>query len=180
MKKIGIIVFGLLILVGSSYAQFTRAKLQATGLTCAMCSNAIYKALKTKSFIDSVSPDIKNSSFEIVFRKNADVDIDGIRRAVEDAGFSVGSLQLTGSFNNVKVEDDEHIQIGNKNFHFVKVASQTLNGERTIQMAEKDFLTPKQFRKYSDASKMKCFHTGKAESCCAGMAAGSRVYQVTI
>jgi copper chaperone CopZ len=179
MKKILIIAW-LFITVVQSYGQFTKATLQATGLTCAMCSNAINKALKAKPFIQSVISDIKNSSFDIVFKENADVNIDEIKRAVEDAGFSIGNLKLTGNFNDIKIEDNEHVKIGDKNFHFIKVNNQTLNGERTITMAEKDFLTPKQFKKFSDATKMKCFQTGKAESCCSGMVSGSRVYHVTI
>jgi copper chaperone CopZ len=179
MKKILIIVL-LFAAAAQSYGQFTKATLQATGLTCAMCSNAINKALKAKPFVQSVSSDIKNSSFDIVFKENADVNIDEIKKAVEDAGFSIGNLKLTGNFNDVKVEDNGHVKIGNKNFHFIKVSSLVLNGEQTITMAEKDFLTARQFRKFSGATTTKCFQTGKAESCCAGMTAGSRVYHVTI
>ncbi len=179
MKKFFLIGLAFIVVIQSN-GQFTKATLQATGLTCALCSNAINKALKTKSFIQSVTSDIKNSSFDIVFRENADVNIDEIREAVEDAGFSVGTLRLTGNFDKVKVENDEHIKIGNKNFHFVKVNSRVLNGEQTIMMAEKDFLTAKQFKKFNGATIMKCFQTGKAESCCHGMTAGSRVYHVTI
>src|SRR5258705_3262224 len=86
-----------------SKAQFSRANLQATGLTCAMCNNAINKALQTKPFIQSVKSDIKNSAFSIVFKENADVDIDEIRKAVEDAGFGVGSLKLTGNVKQVEI-----------------------------------------------------------------------------
>ncbi|HLG40234.1 MAG TPA: heavy metal-associated domain-containing protein [Chitinophagaceae bacterium] len=168
------------VITTQSYGQFTKATLQATGLTCAMCSNAINKALKAKPFIQSVISDIKNSSFDIVFKENVDVNIDEIRKAVEDAGFSIGNLKLTGNFREVKVGDNEHVQIGNKNFHFIKVSSQVLNGEQTITMIEKDFLTAKQFKKFSGSAKIKGLETGKAESCCPGLAPGSRVYHVTI
>jgi copper chaperone CopZ len=164
----------------ASNAQFTKASLQATGLTCAMCSNAINKALQKIPFVASVRSDIKNSAFNIVFKENADVDIDALRKAVEDAGFAIGSLKLTGNFNGVKIENDKHVQIGNKNFHFLDVSSQVLNGEKTITVVDKDFLTAKQFKKFSAATKMKCILTGKAGSCCPGVAAGERMYHVTI
>jgi copper chaperone CopZ len=155
-----------------SKAQFTRAELQATGLTCAMCSNAINKSLKALPFIQSVKSDIKNSAFNIVFREKADVDIDVIRKAVEDAGFAIGSLKLTGSFDGVKVENDQHVKIGDKTYHFLNVSEQVLQGEKTITIVDKDFLTSKQYKKISSATKMKCVETGKAD--------GSRVYHVTI
>ena len=61
----------LLVLIAQTLlaeAQFSKANLQATGLTCAMCSNAINKALQKLPFVESVKADIKNSSFSIAFR----------------------------------------------------------------------------------------------------------------
>ena len=181
MKKL--LLIGVIALTGfSSNAQFTGANLQATGLTCALCSNAINKALQKISFVESVKPDIKNSSFGIVFRKDAEVDIDALKDAVEDAGFSVGSLKLTGNFSELKIAADQHVRIGNDNFHFLNVKSQVLNGEQTIAVVDKNFVTEKQFKKYSSATKMSCMQSGKAASCCVkdGIPAAARVYHVTI
>lgn len=179
MKKF-ILLGAVVLLTVCLNAQFKTASLQATGLTCAMCSNAINKALQAKPFIQSVKADIKNSSFNIVFKENADADIDEIRKAVEDAGFGIGSLKLTGNFNEVKIGNDSHVQIGGRHFHFLNVSDQTLNGEKTITIVDKDFLTAKQFKKFSEATKMKCIQSGKAGSCCPGVAAGTRIYHVTI
>ena len=87
----------MLLVVICSQAQFTKASLQATGLTCAMCSNAINKALLRVPFVESVKSDIKNSAFSIVFKTGQEVEIDALRKAVEDAGFSVGNLKMTGN-----------------------------------------------------------------------------------
>ena len=169
----------MLISLGVS-AQFTTANLQATGLTCAMCSNAINKALQKIPFVESVRSDIKNSAFEITFRQNTDIDIDGLRKAVEDAGFAVGRLKLTGNFKEVKIDNDSHVQIGNEHFHFIDVSGPVLSGQQTITIIDKDFLTAKQFKKYSETTKMKCLVSGKAGSCCPGVVAGTRVYHATI
>ncbi len=165
-----------------SKAQFSKATLQATGLTCAMCSNAINKALQAVPFIESVRSDIKNSAFNIVFKPGVTVDIDALKNAVEDAGFSVGSLKLTGSFSELKVDNDQHVQIGNTNFHFLDVKAQTLNGENTITVVDKSFVKAKQFKKFSSFTKMSCLQTGKAASCCIkhGVPAEARIYHVTI
>jgi copper chaperone CopZ len=179
MKKLFIGLFTL-VMISQAPAQFTGARLQAIGLTCAMCSNAINKSLKTKAFIASVNPDIKNSSFDIVFKESVEVDIDEIRKAVEDAGFSVGRLALTGKFSGVKIENDKHVQIGDRLFHFLNVSSQVLDGERTIIIVDRNFLTDKQFKKYGAATKMKCVQTGRAGDCCPGVAGGTRTYHVTI
>ena len=165
-----------------SQAQFSKATLQATGLTCAMCNNAINKALKVLPFIQSVHSDIKNSAFNIVFKENEQVSIDAMKEAVEDAGFSVGTLKLTGNFEEVKIENDKHVVIGNNVFHFLNVEDQILNGEKTVTVTDKNFVTAKQFKKISAATKMSCLQTGKAASCCLkdGVPADTRIYHVTI
>ena len=181
MKKL-LLILAIAFAAFSTNAQFARADLQATGLTCAMCSNAVNKALQKVPFVESVKPDIKNSSFGLVFRKDAEVEIDALKDAVEDAGFSVGSLKLTGNFNEVKIAPDQHVKIGNDNFHFLNVKSQTLNGEQTIAVMDKNFVTEKQFKKYSSATKMSCMQSGKAASCCVkdGIPDAARVYHVTL
>lgn len=181
MKKIVMLVM-ISLAVFSSQAQFTKANLQATGLTCAMCSNAINKALMEVPFVESVKSDIKNSAFNIVFKQGQEVKIDELRKAVEDAGFSVGSLKMTGSFNDLKIENDKHVAIGKDVFHFLNVNDQLLTGEKTITIVDKNFLTNKQFKKISSATKMSCLQTGKAAACCVkeGVPAEARVYHVTI
>ena len=165
-----------------SNAQFSKATLQATGLTCAMCSNAINKAVQSIPFVESVKSDIKNSSFDIVFKKDGEVNIDALKNAVEDAGFSVGSLKITGTFSDVSIEKDKHVKIGNDVFHFLNADNRILTGEQAITVVDKNFVTEKQFKKYSAATKMSCVKTGKAASCCVkdGIAADARVYHVTL
>ena len=181
MKKLFIILLIALSAI-SVNAQFTKATLQATGLTCAMCSNAINKALMEVPFVESVKSDIKNSAFNIVFKQGQEVKIDELRKAVEDAGFSVGSLKMTGSFNDLKIENDKHVAIGKDVFHFLNVNDQLLTGEKTITIVDKNFLTSRQFKKFSSATKMSCLQTGKAAACCVkeGVPAEARVYHVTI
>ena len=48
-------------------AQFKSAMLQASGLTCAMCTKAINKSLEALPFIQTVKADIKNSAFNIIY-----------------------------------------------------------------------------------------------------------------
>lgn len=182
MKKIWIVL--VLSLSGfTSYSQFSKANLQATGLTCAMCSNAINKALQKISFVESVSSDIKNSAFNIVFKQDEQVNIDALKNAVEDAGFSVGSLKLTGVFKGIKLEKDSHARIGNNNFHFLNGEGKVLDGEQVLTVVDRSFVSEKQFKKFSSSSKMSCVLTGKASgSCCVsdGIAEGERIYHVML
>jgi copper chaperone CopZ len=186
MKK-GLLILGMIFLVGSTEAQsiatgFTGATLQATGLTCAMCSKAINNALLKVPFVETVKSDIKNSSFQMKFKAGEEVNIDALKNAVEDAGFSVGSLKITGIFSEIRIEKDSHVKIGNENFHFLNGDHEVLKGEQTITVVDRNFVSEKQFRKYSASSKMNCVQTGKGGACCAkeGISANERVYHVII
>lgn len=165
-----------------SYARFSKATIQASGLTCALCSRAINKSLEKLPFVASVTADIKTSSFVVVFRKDMEPDIDALRNGVEDAGFSVARLQLTGDFTNLSVENDTHLLINGQMFHFLTASPQQLNGERVLTVVDKNFLQSKEFKKYAALSAKTCVQTGKAENCChkVGVSGNNRIYHVTI
>lgn len=180
MKKILVIVASLLVLQAG--AQFKQATLQASGLTCAMCSNAINKALQKLTFAEKVQPNIKESSFTITFKPGANVDFDAIRKAVEGAGFTMANLKVKANFDAVAVSNDAHLKMNGSNLHFLDVKQQTLNGEQTIQVVDKKFVPEKVYKKYVASTKMECIKTGLMQSCCAkdGKESGARVYHVTI
>ena len=174
----------LVVILGSltGKAQFKSANLQAAGLTCAMCTKAINKALEKVPFIQAVKADIQSSSFLISFKEGETVDFDALKKAVEDAGFSVAKLKVTGAFSPVAIQNDAHVQIGGKTFHFLNIKSQTLEGDKVITLVDKDFVSAKEYKKYSASTGMACVKTGKAQSCCIkdGIAADTRIYHVTI
>jgi len=177
------ILFALLLVSVVSQAQFKSASLQAAGLTCAMCSKAVGEALKQVPFVESMKVDIKNSQYNLQFKEGADVDPDVLKKAVEDAGFSVAKLKLTGSFDNVKLEKDAHVSIEGKTFHFINAGSQTLQGEKTITLVDKNFVSAKDFKKFAAATSMACVQSGKAVAgCCAkeNVATNTRIYHVII
>jgi copper chaperone CopZ len=145
-------------------AQFTSATLQASGLTCALCSRAVNKALQNLSFVATVKPDIKNSSFNVIFKENGDVNIDELKEAVEDAGFSVANLKITGNFENVRLLKDQYTKIGNQVFYFLNADNKVLNGERTFMIVEKNFMTANIFKKYSALLKTESPQSLKPES----------------
>ena len=166
----------------SASAQITKVTLQASGLTCSMCSNSINKALKTLPYVDKVMANIQTSSFDITFKPDATVNFDDLKKKVEDAGFFVAKLTANVNFKDQAIENDGHTKIGGLTLHFLKVKDQTLNGVKTIQVLDKGYVSAKDFKKNEAFTKMDCYKTGVAGSCCAkqGLASGSRIYHVTI
>jgi len=178
-------IFLLLILANLyfiGYSQFSKASLQASGLTCSMCSKAVKVALEKVPFVQEVKVNIKSQEYNMTFRQGSKADFDELKKAVEDAGFSVASLKITGNFSDVNVEKDKHIQLDGKNFHFVNSSTKVLNGEQTLTIIDKDFVSAKEYKKYSAATKLECIKTGKAANCCVkdGIHTEERVYHVII
>lgn len=165
-----------------SQAQFTGASLQASGLTCSMCSKAVKNALEKVSFVERVGVDLESQQYHLEFKKGAPVEFDVLNKAVEDAGFSVANLKVTASVSDLQVAKDSHVKIGNQYFHFLNAKGQQLNGPVTFSIVDKGFVSAKAFKKYASASKMECVQTGKAAKCCSAenIAADARVYHVII
>ena len=130
-------------------AQVQKVSLQASGLTCSMCSNAINKALKTLDFVDQVDADIKTYTFEITFKPNAAVDFDRIRKKVEDAGFSVSGFVAQIHFENLAVKNDEPIVIDGNTIILINPKESVLDGVKRIRVLDKGFVTNKEYRKNS-------------------------------
>lgn len=177
------IIFAILFLFigNTASSQITKAELQATGLTCAMCSNAINKALKKVPFVETVETDLNKNIFTIHFKNESQVDIDALQRAVTGAGFSVGNLWITMNFDHNAVKNDEHLKLAGLNFHFLDVKEQVLNGVERVRVVDKNYVTAKEYKKFAAKTTMDCVKTGFMSSCCKVEGEkGNRIYHVTI
>lgn len=181
MKAILSFIF-LLGLSITSQAQFTKVSLQASGLTCSMCSKAVKNALEAVPFVQKVQVDIKNQQYILGFKEGTAVDFDVLGKAVEDAGFSVANIKVSANVDDVKVERDKHIKIGNQYFHFLNAKDQQLKGNVSFSIVDKRFVSAKEYKKYSALSKMECVQTGKVAKCCTAdnIAQHTRVYHAII
>ncbi len=181
MKKILLIVAILCLNLTISFAQIKSASLRASGLTCSMCSKAIYKALQKVPTVQDVKVNIETSVYDISFKPNAAVSIDEVKKAVENAGFSVASMQVTAGFPKIDIANDAHFSIGGVNMHFLNVQPQTIQGDKTVTIVDKNYLSAAENKKYGQYTKMICFETGKMELCCAkGTQPAGRIYHVTL
>lgn len=154
-------------------AQIQSVSLKASGLTCSMCSKAIYKSLGEIPAVSKVDVDIENSTYQVSFKPEAAIRLDDLKNAVKNAGFSVASMEVKAKFDNTSIYDDAHVELSNTQFHFVHVPKKTLNGEATLVLLDKDYLPEKERKKYAGYTQMDCFQTGK-------MNAGTRIYHVTV
>lgn len=156
---------GILLWSGISFSQISKATLQASGLTCALCAKSIYSNLSALDFIDNVDTDLETSSFLIVFKPGTQLDIDAIRRKVEDAGFSVSKLLLKVDQGGLVIGNDKKIRIGNNVFHFIHVKTQQTSSSFEMRVIDQKFLSAKEFKKLTAGSKIACYQFSKSSPC---------------
>lgn len=124
-------------------AQITKVSLQASGLTCSMCSNSITKALKTLDFIEKIDANLKTYTYEITFKKDSRIDFDRIRQKVENAGFSISGFTAFINFNKLQLSGDSSIRIGEQTLIITSTKEQFLDGTKQVTILEKGFIPAK-------------------------------------
>ena len=145
-----------------SAQQISTADLQVTGLTCSMCSNATQKSLETLGFINSVKPDLNKNIFVLNFKKGADINLDMVRKKVQDAGFSVGGLTADFTFNQVKIDDKGQAIVDGNVYRFVNAKNKTLNGTVKASVIDKNFISGSAFKKQSATVNSDAYANGTA------------------
>jgi len=148
MKTLKIFVAVLALSISVAHAQFTKAELQVSGLTCSMCSKATEKSLRTLDFISDIKADLNRNVFVITFKKDAPVNLDQISKKVQNAGFSVSNLKATFNFANVEVDNNWFSYLGD-NYYVVSPLNKALNGLVAVTVVDKGFAPASVYKKYS-------------------------------
>lgn len=147
MKTLKIFLLLLVFTAGTARAQFTKAELQVSGLTCALCAKATEKSLRTLPFIGEIKPDLIRNIFVITFKNDQPVNFDLISKKVQDAGFFVNSLKATFNFDKVKVANN-YFSYGGDTFEVMNSADKPLSGQVAITIVDKGFAPRSVSKKY--------------------------------
>ncbi len=145
MKRIFFIY--AVLLINTANAQLKKVDVVATGLTCSMCSNAIYKQLQSINGVEKVEIDLNKNLFTIILKNEHNLTPKDFKDKVEKAGFFVGSMVLYISYLNLPIEDGKQ----ESNYIFIDTKPQTLNGEKQFRVLDKGYVTGKEFKKLSKA-----------------------------
>jgi copper chaperone CopZ len=164
MKTLKIFLILFIASITAAKAQFTKAELQVSGLTCSMCSKATEKSLRTLSFISDIKADLNRNVFVITFKKDVPVSLDQISKKVQNAGFFVNNLKATFNFDNVKINNNL-FNYGGDSYRLVNADGKTLTGPVMVTVVDKGFAPASVYKKYTT--------TDKAET-------GGRVYHISI
>ncbi len=126
------------VLVGRINAQIKSAEVLASGLTCSMCSKAIFKALSQLDFVDTVKVNIETSVYQLSFKKDSAVKIEGIRDAVYDAGFAIAKLSITADWKDKSAVKDLVFNDLGYQFKWQTKVNKTLSSNQKVVIVNKD------------------------------------------
>ena len=146
MKTLKIYIILLLATVTVAKAQFTKAELQVSGLTCSLCARSTEKSLKALPFVSEIKPDLMRNLYVITFKNDVPVDFDMISKKVKGSGFSVNYLKTTFNFDNTKVADNT-FTYGSDTFKLLNV-DKPLNGPVSLTIVDKGFAPNSVSKKY--------------------------------
>jgi copper chaperone CopZ len=142
MKNIFFIALVHVLLAASnSFAQIKKAEILATGLTCSMCSNAIYKKLSTISGVDTVLTDLNTNIFTVYLHPDNKYAPNIFKENIEKAGFFIGSLKVTMPASAIKDRTDQFIPIGK--------FEPGEDSELSIKIFDEGYITQKEYKKWS-------------------------------
>jgi copper chaperone CopZ len=141
-------------------AQFTKAEIMATGLTCSMCSNAINKQLKSLAGVDSVEVDLNTNTFIVHVKKESSVSPRTLKEGVEKAGFFVGSMIVSMQFDNIVIPESKKVELDGAEFVILGNKTQILDGDVKAKIIDKGYVTQKEYKKLSKSfSKIPSFQS---------------------
>ncbi|MEJ7610494.1 MAG: heavy-metal-associated domain-containing protein [Ferruginibacter sp.] len=147
MKILLLVVTSFFVTLSLS-AQNKNISLQAAGLTCSMCSNAINKSLKTLPFVESIQANIKTSTFDIAIKPGAVADYDLMKKKVEDAGFFVAKFLVTVPFTVAGVKENTTVEFQDKRLRFVNNTAVKISaGDQQVRIVSKGFISAKEAKK---------------------------------
>ncbi|HMI04920.1 MAG TPA: cation transporter [Pedobacter sp.] len=154
-------IFCILLTAGKvSAQQISSAELQVAGLTCSMCSQATEKSLRSLDFIAAIKPDLNKNIFVIDFKKSKTVNIDLIRKKVQDAGFSVAGLTAVFNFEHLKVDENGQAADGLEVYKFLNAKNKTLNGAVRVSVIDKNFIPGPAFKQKAAQFKTDSYASG--------------------
>lgn len=147
MKTLKIFIVLFVLTVTAAQAQFTKAELQVSGLTCALCAKSTEKALRTLPFVSEIKTDLMHNLYLITFKSDVPVNFEQISKKVQGSGFSVNSLKATFNFDNTKIADNL-FSYGGDTYRLLNPADKAISGNVNFTVVDNGFAPKSVSKKY--------------------------------
>ncbi|MEY3501208.1 MAG: hypothetical protein RL308_2881 [Bacteroidota bacterium] len=126
----------------NSNAQISKVEIRATGLTCSMCSNAIYKQLESIPEVETVETDLNTNTFTVILKEENNLSPRIFKEKVEKAGFFVGTFIVTAKPETTS--NGSYVLLNDK---------PNSASEIKFQLLDKGYVTEKEYKKTTKSYK---------------------------
>lgn len=91
-------------------AQIQGVEMQVDGMTCPFCVYGIEKKLEAVGEVKDVSSNLKTGIVDINLKKNEQINIERLNKAIHESGFTPGKIKIntTGRLTTYKLEGKEN------------------------------------------------------------------------
>jgi copper chaperone CopZ len=160
MRITPFLLFILFITAGAN-AQFISAEIGVNGLTCSACTRTVEMSLRKLDFVKDVKMDLENTDGQVIFQPKSNVSAEKLANAVTAAGFSVRFINIVyHSDSAMSVNDNYCFSYDGNSYQFIGITQQArLSGDVTLKLVGKEFLPPKDFKKWKNEIKPVCANT---------------------
>lgn len=143
--------------IGAYSQQYKSVEIGVDGLTCSMCTRSTELNIRKLSFVDSVAMDLSNTKGVIFFKKNTEVNLEKIANAVFDAGFSLRYFKAEFfNLNNIDLKKGTCFTYQGSDYKYIGNEEKTISGDIKMTLIGKKFMHTKDFKKWSEATKIPC------------------------
>lgn len=151
-KKVIVATIFLMMFAIKSNAQILKVEIRATGLTCSMCSNAIFKQLEAIPEVDSLETDLNTNTFVVTLKKETNLSPRIFKEKVEKAGFFVGEFIVTARTESIT--HSSYILLSDKPTNVTEVK---------YKVVDKGYVTEKEYKKLTKSYKEVLTYTDNNE-----------------
>ncbi len=92
---LGLIIFSLGIFIRLASAEPTKVQVKLDGLVCTFCAYNLEKKLKRVEAVEDLKILVNAGLAELTIKEGKSIDIDGIKKAVKDGGFTPREIHIT-------------------------------------------------------------------------------------
>lgn len=132
------IIFAVLFLFSAKviFAEIEKVEIGVDGLSCPFCVWGLEKKLKEVKSIDKISVYLKQAKAEVSLKPNTPLNIDNIKKAVKEAGFSVSYIYIIATGNLVEKKDQILFYIKGLGQEFSVYETDTMSKAKLLEIVK--------------------------------------------
>ena len=141
MKKKNFLNFGLIIVILGIFIEITSAEptkvqVKLDGLVCTFCAYNLEKKLKRVESVEGLKILVNADMAALKMKEGKSIDIDGLKKAVKDGGFTPREILITLKGRIEKIDGRMTLRVDNVSDIFILKYNEMLNEIIASEMAQ--------------------------------------------